>query len=352
MRKLLCGPRPVAGLVTIGLTWLVALGVGANGAAQPQLPLLPRPLGLDAYMPVPPDNPLAAATVALGASLFSDRRLSGDGSLSCRDCHDPDRAFTDGRPTSVGILGRRGPRNVPTLINRGYGRAQFWDGRSSTLEDQVLGPITNPLELGATIDETVARLRADSAARLAFQAAFGREPNGADLARALAAYVRTIVGGNSAVDRFLHGDRDALSTEARDGLLLFRGRGNCTACHLGPTFSDERFHNTGVAWRDGWLDDGRFGVTRDARDRGAFKTPTLREVARTAPYMHDGSLASLEDVVEFYARGGNANPALDPEVRPLTLDAADKRALVAFLRALTGTIETGVALSSRMAGVQ
>lgn len=293
-------------------------------------------------MPIPQDNPLTSERVALGAALFRDRRLSADGSLACSSCHDPDRAFTDGRPASIGVFGRRGPRNVPTLINRGYGSAHFWDGRARTLEEQVLGPIANPLELGATVERVVEQLCDDADSRRDFQIAFQRDPNGEDLARALAAYVRTIMAGDSPVDRFLHGSRDALSDEARAGLHVFRGRGNCTACHLGPTFSDERFHNTGVAWREGrWLDEGRVAVSRDARDLGAFKTPTLREVAKTAPYMHDGSVATLEEVVEFYDRGGNPNPQLDAELRPLGLTAADKRALVAFLRALSGTVQEG-----------
>ena len=154
--------------------------------------------------------------------------------------------------------------------------------------------------------------------------------------------MRTIMSGDAPIDRYRNGDREALSDKARQGLRLFRGKANCTACHLGPTFTDERFHNTGVAWRDGkFLDLGRFTVTRKEKDRGAFKTPTLREVARTAPYMHDGSIATLEDVIEFYNRGGNRNPHLDAELRPLKLTAEEKQALIAFLKALSGNIRSG-----------
>ena len=159
----------------------------------------------------------------------------------------------------------------------------------------------------------------------------------------MASYVRTILSGDAPIDRYMNGEREALAEQARAGLRLFRGKANCTACHLGPIFSDEQFHNTGVAWREGeLLDPGRFAVTGKEEDRGAFKTPTLREVTRTAPYMHDGSLATLDDVIEFYNRGGNPNPHLDPELRPLRLTPEEKQALLAFLRALSGTIREGV----------
>ena len=163
------------------------------------------------------------------------------------------------------------------------------------------------------------------------------------MAQALASYIRSILSGNSPFDRFVNGDPTALSTEQRAGLQIFRGKGNCTACHIGPTLTDEQFHNTGVAWRDGAvLDEGRYGVTARPQDRGAFKTPTLREIVRTAPYMHDGSVAVLEDLVEYYDRGGNANPGLDREIRPLELSGVEKRALVAFLQALSGEIREGL----------
>ena len=298
-----------------------------------------RPLGLDLYRPVPLGNPLTPEKIKLGRRLFRERLLSRDRSLACADCHQPRRAFTDGRARSVGVYGRPGPRSVPTLINRAWGESFFWDGRIQTLEEQVLQPITSRGEMDLTLEEAVERLRSKRRYRKAFERVFEREVNSEDLGRALAAYVRTIQAGNSPYDRYLLGDATALSAEAREGLQLFRGKANCTACHVGPTFSDEEFHNTGVAWRDGeFHDDGRFLVTGAEEDRGKFKTPTLREIVRTAPYTHDGTLVKLEDVIDFYSEGGRRNPNLDPEIRALQLSSQEKRALLAFLRSLSGKV--------------
>jgi len=273
------------------------------------------PLGLDLYMPVPEGNPVTEEKVALGRRLFHDRRLSRDGSIACASCHEPERAFSDGRSIAIGVFGRPGRRNAPAIVNRGYGRAFFWDARVQTLEEQVLKPIEDPNEMDLPIDDATARV--------------GLSQD--DLSRALASYVRSILSGDSPFDRFVNGERTALSLEERAGLQIFRGKGNCTACHVGPNLSDERLHNTGVAWREGVLTDPGGG-------NGTFKTPTLREVARTGPYMHDGSVSALDDVVAYYDRGGNANPFLDSEVRPLGLTNVEKEALVAFLRTFSGHV--------------
>ena len=288
------------------------------GAAAAATVAVVIPLGLDLYMPVPEINPLTDEKIALGRQLFFDPRLSRDQSISCSSCHRPDRAFSDGRAVAVGVLGRAGRRNAPALVNRGYGRLFFWDGRSSSLEEQVVKPISDPNEMDLPIE--------DAARRVGLEAQ--------DISRALASYVRSILSGNSAFDRFVNGDRGALSEEEQLGLRVFRGKGNCTACHVGPNFTDERTHNTGVAWKDGRLADEGAG-------HGAFKTPTLREVSHSAPYMHDGSLTTLEDVIDFYDHGGNANPYLDPEVRPARFTPEEKRALIAFLEALAGTLQEG-----------
>jgi len=341
-------------LMRLASATVVAVLLPIDAAASqvspaPQRPELP--LGLDLYMHVPDENPLTPAKVALGRMLFFDSLLSEDRSVACATCHDPGRAFTDGRPVGVGVSGREGTRNVPTLVNRTYGASFFWDGRITTLEEQVLQPIQDPKEMDITVGAVVVRLERDRAYSDLFQAAFGREVNEGDLAKALASYVRTILSGNAPIDGYLNGDRDALTEQQLQGLRLFRGKGSCTACHLGPSLSDEQFHNTGVAWRGGrLLDEGRFAVTSENEDRGAFKTPTLREVARTAPYMHDGSITTLEEVIEFYDRGGNPNPTLDRRVRPLNLTAAEKRALLAFLRALSGEIREGTPNASEKRG--
>ena len=304
--------------------YLRDLGIGKLPAARRKqvmliLAALAIPLGLDLYLPVPEENLLTAEKIELGRRLFFDRRLSRDGSIACASCHDPERAYSDGRPIAVGVFGRKGRRNAPAIINRGYGRLFFWDGGVATLEDQVLKPIEDPNEMDLPLGETAARVG------LAAE----------EIPRALASFVRSILSGDSPFDRFINGDRSALSPEQEAGLQLFRGKANCVACHVGPNFTDERLHNTGVAWRDGALADSGAG-------NGNFKTPTLREVAGTAPYMHDGSLATLEDVVEFYSQGGRPNPDLDPEIRPHNFTPEEKRALAAFLRSLTGRVRGGL----------
>jgi cytochrome c peroxidase len=293
-------------------------------------------------MPIPEDNPLTPEKVALGRKLFHERRLSRDMSMSCATCHDPKRAFTDTKPMAVGVFRRRGTRSAPTLVNRGYGVAFFWDGRATSLEEQVLQPIQNPNELDMPLEEVVARLKDRPEYRRDFRMAFGSDPNGADLARALASYVRSILSGDSPFDRYIYGDRDALSAEANLGLKIFRGKANCVSCHVGPNLTDEHFHNTGVAWHGGkLLDTGRFAVSGEEKDHGAFKTPSLREIARTPPYMHDGSLASLGEVIEFYNRGGRVNPWLDSEIHSLHLTTEEEKALIAFLQSLSGTVREG-----------
>jgi cytochrome c peroxidase len=277
--------------------------------------VLAIPLGLDLYLPVPEENPLTTEKIEQGRRLFLDHRLSRDGSVACSTCHDPERAFSDDRPVAQGVFGRKGRRNAPALINRGYGRAFFWDSRVSTLEEQVLKPIQDPNEMDLTLPEASARVGLPAE----------------QISHALATYVRSVLSGNAPFDRFLNGDRSALSADQQAGLQLFRGKGNCASCHVGPNFSDEKLHNTGVAWRDAKFADPGAG-------QGNFKTPTLREITRTAPYMHDGSLATLEDVLEYYDRGGNRNPGLDPEIRPLHLSSAEKQSIVAFLRCLNGEI--------------
>ncbi len=277
---------------------------------------------------------VAPARVETGKMLFFDVRLSADRSISCATCHDPQRGFADDRPLSIGVFGRKGERHVPSLIARGAGVSHFWDGRTPALVKQVLEPITNPNEMDMTLAGALERLRAD--------AGFSALTTG-ELAESLASYVRTIRSVDSPFDRFLRADANALSAVEREGLRLFHDKARCYLCHSGDHFTDEDFHNTGVAWRGGrLLDAGRFRVTGKRYHNGAFKTPTLREIARTPPYMHDGSLATLEEVIEFYDKGGNANPWLDENIEPLKLTMEEKRAVLAFLGALSGTVRDGL----------
>jgi cytochrome c peroxidase len=321
---------------------LVAAAILGTGAGQRGSGLR-TPLGLDEYVPVPDDNPLTPEKIELGRRLFLDPLLSADGRISCASCHKPDRAFSDHAPVSLGVHGRLGKRNAPALVNRGYGAAFFWDGRAPTLEDQVLLPIQDSVEMDLTPVELERRLGTDVSYVQAFQRVFHEAPSATGVSRALASFVRALRFGDAPIDRFQAGDERALSPGAQQGLRLFRGKANCTACHVGPNLTDEQFHNTGVAWRDGrFTDDGRFAVSGKERDRGAFKTPTLREVARTAPYMHDGSLATLEDVVGFYDRGGNPNVYLDAQLRRLNLTPTEKQTLVTFLHALSGRVQDGI----------
>jgi cytochrome c peroxidase len=317
----------------------VLVVLSASFALAQQAPYRPStPAGLDEYFHVPEDNPLTASVVTLGEQLFFDRLLSADRTVACASCHRPAHGFADTMPVSRGVHGRTPARNTPSLLNRAYGRHFFWDGRAASLEETVLQPVENPRELGLPIPHMLMRLQSDAGYRAAFAAAFGAEAGDViterNVARALASYVRVLRSGNAAFDRFMTGDRAALSEEAQQGLRLFAGKADCAVCHPGPTFTDERFHNTGVATGSG--DPGRFAATRAEADRGRFRTPSLRNVALTAPYMHDGSIATLEDVIDFYERGGIANPNLDPDIRPLRLSAEEKRSLVAFLRSLTG----------------
>ena len=329
----------------------VALAVAsAFQPARPRPYLVRVPLGLDEAVPSVEENPLTVDKVRLGRTLFFDTRLSSDGTVACASCHVPERAFTDGRRVAVGVGGRRGTRNAPTLFNRTYGVSQFWDGRVRSLEAQVLEPIKSPREMGMTLGRLERRLQSTPEYTSRFSDVFDEPPTAGNVANAIAAFVRTLVSADSPFDRFEHGERGALSPEARQGLDLFIGKANCVACHVGHTLTDEQFHNTGVAWNGRrFLDQGRFAVSSRPDDRGAFKTPTLREIARTGPYMHDGRFDSLDAVIDFYDRGGTPNPHLDTEIGSLSLTAEERRALVTFLHALTGTMREGVpgAASSR-----
>jgi len=297
------------------------------------------PFGLDPESAViPEDNPLTKDKIELGRALFFDKRLSKDNTIACASCHMAKFAFTDGRSVSTGIRGQKGGRSAPASLNRLFSKTQFWDGRAATLEEQSIGPFTNPIEHGfANHDEMVAKMKKIGGYRKLFKQVFDEEITMAGVGKAIASFQRTILSGNSPADRFDQGgDEKAISPEAQKGLVLFREKARCTKCHSGFNFTDEKFHNLGIGWDTGTVDLGRYMVTQNPADIGAFKTPTLREIARSAPYMHDGRFKTLEDVVNFYNKGGVKNPHQDELVLPLELTDEEKRNLVLFLRTLNG----------------
>ena len=289
-------------------------------------------------IPVPADNPQTDAKVRLGAQLYFDTRLSADNTISCATCHDPRTGWANPHPTDTGIRGQVGGRNSGTVINSAYMRFQFWDGREASLEGQAVGPIHNPIEMGETHENVVRKLNAIPGYREQFQAVFGGDATIDGIGKAIAAFERSIVSGPAPYDRYLMGDRSAMSPAALRGLRLFNGKAHCTPCHSGPLFSNQGFHNIGVGMDKAKPDLGRFDHTQDPADKGKFKVPTLRNIAETPPYLHDGSEATLLDVIEYYNRGGTANPGLDPLMLPLHLTAREKADLVTFLEALTGPV--------------
>jgi cytochrome c peroxidase len=298
------------------------------------------PFGLEeTAVVIPADNPMTVEKVELGRTLFFDKRLSQDNTIACASCHLAKFGFTDGMPVSTGIRGQKGGRSAPASFNRVFSSAQFWDGRAATLEDQSIGPFTNPIEHGfANYDVMAAKMMKIAGYRKLFKQAFGQEVITIDnVGKAIASFQRTVLSGNSPADRFDQGqEAGAISAEAQKGLLLFRDKARCTKCHSGFNFTDEKFHNLGIGWDDNKVDLGRYMVTKNAEELGAFKTPTLREISRSAPYMHDGRFKTLEAVVNFYNQGGVKNPHQDPLVLPLELTDQEKQDLVAFLRTLTG----------------
>ncbi|MFN0123388.1 MAG: cytochrome-c peroxidase [Blastocatellia bacterium] len=347
--------RSAPGFTLVVLLFAALLPGAGCGARKDTAPARPVGVTVDINAPrglppmqVPADNPPTAAAIALGRRLFHETKLSSDNTLSCASCHIPEKYFTDGQATAVGVNGQRGTRNTPTALNAAWNATQFWDGRAAGLEEQAGGPIANPIEMNLPHAVCVERLNADAAYRDEFALVFGPGPVTMDkVTKAIASFERTLVSGASPFDRFqFGGEKMALSEAAVRGLAVFtdKKRGNCATCHVigekFALFTDHKFHNLGAGMNaSGELTDpGRYEQTKDEADRGAFRTPSLRNVACTAPYMHNGSLKTLKDVVDFYVGGGNSNPQLDAEIRPLVLSARDREDLIAFLEALTGEL--------------
>lgn len=337
-------------------------------------------VGKDAIY-IPADNPLTRAKIELGRQLYFDRRLSKNAEVSCADCHHPTNGYARETQFGIGVAGQEGNRNSPTSYNRLLSKEQFWDGRADSLEAQAVGPIANPIEMGSSHELAVKFVSSNPVYRAQFEQIFGHSPNIDDLGKAIAAFERVIVTGDSPYDfneRFekmesLLAAEDLLDMEVlkeeepdwydefvalkktaeanpmsdsakRGKKLFFSTEANCAACHVGANFSDEKYHNLGVGMQSEEPDLGRFTVTQNEVDKGAFKTPTLRNVALTPPYMHDGSQKTLKEVVDWYAKGGHPNPYLSDKIKKFEASEQDKLDLVAFMESLTGpfpTVETG-----------
>lgn len=301
--------------------------------SEPLSPLPPAP-------PIPLSNLNTPAKIGLGKRLFFDPSLSATGSISCASCHMPKAGFADPRPVSLGVDGKTGGRNAPPVLNAAYLKLQFWDGRAGSLEAQAVGPLTNPVEMGNTSYQSVVhKLRKMPYYRKTFQDVFGGSVSIDRIGEAISAYERTLVTPNSPYDRFMMGDKKALSVQQKKGFALFKGKARCVFCHNGALLSDQGYHNLGVP-QTGPLpvDVGRYAVSHKPDDIGRFRTPTLRNVTLTAPYMHDGTFSTLSRVVDFYNLGGGPSKfkTKDPLLTPLGLTSREKQDLVLFLGSLTG----------------
>ena len=321
------------------------------------------------------ENPLTLAKIELGRQLYFDKRLSSDSTVSCADCHHPDEGYARQTQFGIGIDGQEGGRNSPVSYNRILSGAQFWDGRAGTLEAQAVGPIANPIEMGNTHEAAVATLAKIPGYKAQFEKIFDDGVTIDNVGKALATFERTLVTGPALYDHYevvrnfekqfgedieflkedepdlypkyaaaLEGSKDMSDSAKRGREMFFSEKGKCTACHAGANFTDELYHNLGVGMEAEVPDVGRMEVTKDPKDKGAFKTPTIRNVVHSAPYMHDGSQKTLEEVVEWYAKGGHANATLSDKVKKLELTDQDKKDLVEFMKACTGEfpkVETG-----------
>jgi cytochrome c peroxidase len=394
-------PVSILGAITVGIATLIAGCERSAERVSPKRPPNPetdplaqpkslQQVGAPAELTrdaIPADNPQTPEKISLGQRLFFERRLSVDGTVSCSTCHDPQLAFTDRKPLSVGIKGRVGQRNAPTILNALYNKTQFWDGRVNTLEEQAANPIVNAFEMGhPNLDAAVAQIASVEEYQQAFQRVFGRAANGPDLLRAIASYERTQLSFDSPFDRFIAGDNNAIDASAKRGWELFNTQARCNKCHAltdsqrdVTVFTDNDFHNIGIgiirhnvvglarqaeqliksgdtagidraAIQTDMSALGRFLITKKQKDTASFKTPDIRNVLVTGPYFHDGSQATLWDVIDHYNKGdGLQNPYLDEDIQPLALTETDIDDLVAFMASLTSAIyrEQGAAELSR-----
>jgi cytochrome c peroxidase len=331
-------------VVSVGLS-LIVLASSCSSSSEPSssgftLPADPSnyaPLAGFAKMNIPADNPITAEGAALGRQLYYDTRLSGDGSRSCYQCHVCEKGLTDGLETAVGAFDKQLTRSSPTLWNIGFHSYYYWDGRKDTLEGQAAAAWKGGnMGAGENFQEIVAKINSMEAYRSQFQSVFGEDANDVNIPKALASYMRTIIGGNTPWDRWLAGDESAVSDAAKRGYEVFQ-QANCTQCHSGKLFTDMVFHNVGIGYDPStqtYADDGRFQATNDEKDKGAFKTPTLRDISQSAPYFHDGSVPTLDIAVRLMLAGGVPNPRLDVNMKKVELTEEQIGDLIAFLESL------------------
>ncbi len=358
-RKFYIGPGKLfTGLVVLAITSAIIV----KGHTQDIQPIGPLP----DLPPIPKDNPQTKEKVELGKLLYFDPRLSGDASTSCATCHDPKHAFGKRQEMSPAYPGNKHFRHSPTVLNAAYNSLQFWDGRAKSLEEQAEKPIASPFEMNMNYDLLIERLNAIPAYVEMFRKAFpeDKDPvNIKNIAKAIAAFERTLITPNSPFDRYMKGDKNAMTEQQVKGMQLFIGKANCVQCHNGINFTDNKFHITGVPknpvendpmvaatryfvlktngikdYRNYDIDPGLYAITKKPEDKGAFKTPSLRNVALTPPYMHNGVFKTLDEVIEFYDKGGGNAPNKDKRLKPLNLTKEEKEALKAFLLALTGEL--------------
>jgi len=327
---------------------IAACGPAGNGSKQPETlePVTEVPETVEEngyYEPLPAmvhpeNNPWSQEKEDLGKILYFDPRLSGDNSISCATCHHPDKGWSDGHPRTIGFGGKELGRHSPTVINSGYFEAQFWDGRAATLEEQAKGPIESTGEMNQPFDQLIPELEAVPGYVQKFKEVFGDAGITPDtIAMAIATFERSVVSNNSPYDKYWQGDKSAMSPSAINGMNLYFGKAKCSICHNGPAFTDSNFHNIGVEQHGPLKEDlGRFNVTGEEGDKGAFKTPGLRSISQSAPYMHDGSEATLKDVIDFYNRGGDVEENRSPFITPLELNDQEVSDLVEFMKALDG----------------
>jgi cytochrome c peroxidase len=306
----------------------------APGATQARPDTRKKEFQFPDTVPAPANNRVNPRRVELGEMLFFDPRLSGSNWISCATCHNPALGWSDGQPTAIGNGMVVLKRSTPSIVNSAFNKLQMWDGRFGSLEEQALGPMEAPGEMNGSMEQILAKLKSLPGYVLAFEKAYpGEGITRATLAKAVASFERTVISKNSPFDKWIHGDQTAISASAQRGFDLFAGKAKCDVCHSGPNLTDEGFHNIGLK---GNTDVGRFAKTPVKISKGAFKTPTLRDIALTAPYMHNGAYRTLEEVVNHYNRGGDSRENLDPNIKPLALTDQEKKDLVEFMKTLSG----------------